>query len=125
MNTLKKQRGMSMLGWLVIIGMSVVLFITALKLFPVYMEYYNVLGIIDQIKSDPALKNAPKEKVVSAFTRRLSVADVSLTKDDYSITKIQGRNAYTIQLYYEVRQPLFANLSMVVEFDRSEEVSVE
>lgn len=126
MNTFRKQYGMSMWGALVIAAMSGVLLITGIKLLPVYMEYYSILGIIEQVKNDPSIKGAPKEKIVQGMSRRLGISDVtSLTLDDYSVTKIQGRNAYTIDFYYEVRKPLFGNLSIVAEFERSEEVGEE
>jgi hypothetical protein len=123
MKSFRKQRGMSMLGVLTIVMMSAVLLITALKLAPVYMEYYKIVDVIDQVKQDPSLKGAPKDKIIIAINKRLNTNDVrSLTRNDYRVTKIQGRNAYTIEFYYEVRTPLFGNLSMVAEFERSEEV---
>lgn len=123
MNSFGKQRGMSMLGALAIVVMSGILLIAGLKLFPVYLEYYNILGVIEQLRNDPQLKGAPKDKIAAGFTKRLSMSNVrNLTKDDYSITKVQGKNAFTIDLYYEVRKPLFGNLSIVAEFERSEEV---
>jgi len=123
MNSFRKQHGMSMLGGLVIVMMSAVLLITALKLAPVYMEYYKVVDIVDQVKQDPALKGAPKDKILIALAKRLNTNDVrSLTRDDYRVTKIQGRNAYEIEFYYVVSTPLFGNLSIVAEFQRKEEV---
>ncbi len=123
MKSFRKQRGISMLSGLVIAMMSGVLLITALKLAPVYMEYYKIVDVIDQVKRDPSLKGAPKDKILIAMNKRLNTNDVrSMTRNDYRVTKIQGRNAYTIELYYEVRTPLFGNLSIVAEFERSEEV---
>lgn len=128
MNTFRKQYGMSMWGALVIAVMSGVFLIAGIKLFPVYMEYYSILGIIEQIKNDPSIKDAPnpKDKIIDGFSKRLTMSDVTnLTLDDFGVTKIQGRNAYTIDFYYEVRKPLFGNLSIVAEFERSEEVGEE
>jgi hypothetical protein len=123
MNTFRKQCGLSMLAGLAIAAMSGILIITAIKLLPVYLEYYSILGIIEQVRNDADLKDAPKEKIVTGISRRLAMSDVTnMTKSDYSVTKIQGRNAYTIDIYYEVRKPLFGNLSIVAEFERSEEV---
>jgi hypothetical protein len=123
MTIFRQQRGMSMLAGMAIAAMCAVLIITALKLFPVYMEYYNILGIIEQVKQDPTLKGAPKEKILTGISKRLNMSDVrSMTSENYRVTKIQGRNAYTIELYYQVRKPLFGNLSIVAEFERSEEV---
>jgi hypothetical protein len=58
-----------------------------------------------------------------AIHRRVGLADLrNVTQDAYGVTKIPGRNAFTIELYYEVRTPLFGNLSMVAEFEHTEEV---
>jgi hypothetical protein len=80
-------------------------------------------GIMDQVAQDPTLKNTTKDKVLMALHRRVGLADLrNINEDDYGATKIAGRNAFTIDLYYEVRTPLFGNLSMVAEFEHSQEV---
>jgi hypothetical protein len=123
MNTLHKQRGMSIWGMSVVAAMAVVLFIQAIKLFPVYMEFFNMKGIIEQVKNDPDMENAPKDKILSSLHKRVGLADLENIKTtDYSLTKIPGRNAYTVDLYYEVVTPVFANLSMLATFEYSDEV---
>ncbi|HEX5057682.1 MAG TPA: DUF4845 domain-containing protein [Gammaproteobacteria bacterium] len=123
MNTFSNQRGMTIWGWMVVGTMAGVLLITGLKLFPVYMEYFTMKGIVDQVKDDPELKGATKDKILMAMHRRVGLADVkNVNTQDYEVTKIPGKNAYSIDLYYEVRTPLFANLSMVTEFEYSQEV---
>ncbi|MBN1378085.1 MAG: DUF4845 domain-containing protein [Gammaproteobacteria bacterium] len=123
MNTLKKQRGISMLGWVVIIMMIVVIGTGVLKLMPVYLEYYNVVSILENMKEDNALKGATKQQIASTFIKRMEINGInSLQKGDYSITKVEGKKAYDIQIYYEVRKTLMGNLSIVATFDRSVEV---
>ena len=123
MNTFSNQRGMSMWGMMVVGTMAGILFLAGIKLFPLYMEYFNMKGIIDQVKQDPALKGVPKDKIVKGLANRVMLADfANIDKDSYTVTKIEGKNAYTVDLYYEARTPLFANLSMVVEFEYSAEV---
>jgi hypothetical protein len=123
MNTLNKQRGMSIWGMSVVAAMAVVLFIQAIKLFPVYMEYFNMKGLIEQVKNDPELQNAPKDKILSAMHKRVGLADFANIKTkDYTVTKIPGRNAYSIDLYYEVVTPIFSNLSILAVFEYSDEV---
>lgn len=122
MKTLNKQRGISMLGWIVIIMMVVVIGTGALKLMPVYLEYYNIISILENMKNEKSLANATKQELASTFTKRLDINSISMKKDDYSITKVEGKRAYNFRLNYEVRRPLMGNLSIVATFDRNFEI---
>src|SRR5688572_3452958 len=114
-----------MLAWMVIGSMAGLIFLVALKLFPLYLEHYNVVKVLEQMQKDSSLRNADKQKVIVSFAKRLSMNGVkNLTTADYEITKGEGK-ALMIEYYYEVRTPLFSNLSMVVEFEGAEEVTGE
>jgi hypothetical protein len=124
-NTLKRQRGLSMLAWMVIGSMAGLIFLVALKLMPLYLEHYNVVQVLEQMRQDSSLRNADKQKVIVAFAKRLSMNGVkNLTTADYAVTKGEDKTLM-IEYYYEVRTPLFSNLSMVVEFEGAEEVTSE
>ncbi len=123
MNTLKNQRGMSMLSWMAIIAIAIVLGTTAIKLMPVYMEYYSIVSILDNIQKDKSLQGASKQALASTFNKRLNINNVRvLQKGDYKIKKVEGKKAYSIHVKYEVRKSLGFNLSIVAAFDRSVEV---
>ena len=123
MNNLKKQNGITMVSWIVIIMVAVVLGTAALKLIPVYLEYYNIVSILEGMKGEKTLKGASKQDIASTFTKRLDINSInSLQKDDYKITKVEGKNAYNVRVNYEVRKSLMGNLSIVASFDRSVEV---
>lgn len=122
MNTLKKQRGLSFLSWLIILSMAGVMLITALKLTPVYLEYYTIAKILEQLQTAPDLKGAQQPEILSAFTKRLDISQVELPKNSYKITRVEGVNGYLLEVEYEVRRPLFGNLSIIASFNRSAEV---
>jgi hypothetical protein len=113
---------MSMLGWIVIIMMVVVIGTGALKLMPVYLEYYNIISILENMKNEKALANATKQELASTFSKRLDINSIRLKKEDYSITKVEGRKAYNFRLNYEARRSLMGNLSIVATFDRNFEI---
>lgn len=122
MKTFKKQRGLSFLAWLIILCMAGVMVTAGLKLAPVYFEYYNIAKILEKMETEPALKGAPKFEIASSFAKRVDISQIRLPKDSYKLTKIQGKNGYLLEVEYEVRRPLFGNLSVVVFFKRSAEV---
>ena len=122
-STYRQQRGLSLIGWLFVITLLIVLGITALRLVPIYAEYYSLVKILQTMQTDTALRSMQKSQIAEAFRKRLDINDVrSLTRKDYKITKIQGTRSYTIDVAYEVRKPLFGNLSIVVSFQQSAEV---
>ena len=123
MRTLKGQKGASMLGWLIVVSMVGIIGMAALKLAPHYMGYYSIASTLDDMQVDPSLKGVSKNVIIATFNKRLSVNNVrSITKEHVTITKIQGKKAFLMEVNYQVREPLFGNLSIVADFSRSGEV---
>lgn len=122
MNTLKKQRGLSFLAWFIILTMAGVMVITGIKLTPVYIQYYTIAKILEQMQAEPSLKGAQKPEIITSFDKRLDVSQIQLPKGSYKITKMQGKNGYLLEVEYEERRSLFGNLSIVASFKRSAEV---
>ena len=123
MNTVGKQQGMSMLGWFVIIMMVTVIGTGALKLIPVYLEFYNIVSIVENMQAEPGLKGATKQEIITTFAKRLSVNSIrDLKRDDYDVKKVEGKKAFQFRVNYEVRKSLMGNLSIVASFDRTFEI---
>ncbi len=123
MNTLHKQKGISLLGWMIIVSMAGVLFVAALKLFPLYSEYYKLVTILENMQQDAKLRGATKQVIATSFVKRLQIEQVkNLTKKDYTIKKVKGRKAYRIDINYEAKTDLFGNLALIATFSRSGEI---
>ena len=123
MNTIRKQRGVSILGWFVIIVMVAIIGTGALKLAPVYLEFYNIVSIVENMQNEPGLKGATRQEIITTFGKRLSVNSIrDIKKDDYDVKRIEGRKGYEFRVHYEARRSLMGNLSIVATFDRTFEV---
>jgi hypothetical protein len=121
-NTLKKQRGLSFLTWFIILSMAGVMVITGIKLTPVYIQYYTIAKILEQMQTEPSLKGVQRAEIIASFNKRLDVSEIELPKGSYKITQVEGKNGYLLEVEYEERRPLFGNLSIVASFKRSAEV---
>ena len=98
MRTPSKQQGMTMLSWLAIIMMVGIIGTAALKLVPVYMEYYSIVSILENMQKDKALKDATKPMLATTFTKRTDINGVtSLKKGDYTITKVEGKKGMGVR----------------------------
>lgn len=124
MNIPTRQSGASMLSWMIIVLMAGTIGLAALKLAPVYMQYYSIVKIMEDLAVDPSLKGAKKQKIAQVFFKRLSIngVDDMMGKENYSLKKTSGKQSYTLAIKYEVRRSLAGNVSLVANFERSIEV---
>lgn len=122
MNTLRKQTGMTVIGWvltLVVLGFAV-LFV--LRLVPLYMESFKVDQALSSIIRDPSTADSSRPEIVKKFVARMSIDDVDRfdseekVKDSLTVEKGNGRTV--IRMQYQTVAPLMGNLSILADWDK-------
>ena len=109
-----RQRGISLVGLIVVLFVIVVLGIFSLKLIPAYMEFYKAQAAIEAIASDRS-KTSSVNEVRKAFDARATIDDISSVKAaDLEITK-DGADV-VIGFSYRKEVPLFGNVGLFVDF---------
>ncbi len=110
--------GFSILGFLLILLMAGFLGLLVIKLFPVYMEHYNVSSSLQSLQHDKGGTLHQGDDVRRRLLRRFSINDVShVGRKNISVTREANKEVVTVQ--YEVRKSLFANIDVVVSFNDS------
>lgn len=124
MTTLPSQmRGLSMVGWLVLIVIAIVLGTAAIRIIPAYMEYGTINTAINNTLQDNRLSLQSDNEIRQSLDRRLSVNNVSaVSSRDVSISRESGM--LHLGLSYEVREPLFGNVDLVISFQKDYEKSI-
>jgi hypothetical protein len=121
MKLAKTQRGMTLIGWLLVLGLIGYFVLMVMRLAPGYLEYMNVSKTIESLKSEDGIANMPVPEIRALIQKRFNVNDViSITKKDVQITRKQGRLAIGVD--YEVRKPMFGNIDIVTRFNKQVEV---
>ncbi len=114
----KQQRGVSLSGLLVICFIVAIVALLGMKVVPEYMTYGSIRQITRAIVQDPAMRSASLAEVKNAFAKRADVGYVKeLTADDLDITKEDDK--LVIAFAYTKKIPLFANVSLVIDFEDS------
>ncbi len=114
----RRQRGMTMwamLGILIVVGFVL---LAAVRLTPVYMNYWSVISVAESVKNDTRSDDdmsAVWEKVRVRF--RLYNLRSLEPREVMSIRRRGG--GLEIHVNYEERRPLLANIALVVTFDRT------
>lgn len=106
------QRGLSLLG-LIVLGVILVFgALVTLKIFPTVTEYLAVKRAIVKARAD----GTDPQSIRSAFDRAAAIDDItSLTGKDLQITREPG-GGYAVGFAYEKRIPLAGPASLLLEY---------
>ena len=111
----QKQRGITMLGFLMVLCLGIFFAFCAMKIVPMYIEYYSVKKMLATISKNPEAASGSKEKVRDLFRRSLEIDYVKVIKPEMlKIESTDGGLKMTVD--YERRENLMANLDVVGKF---------
>ena len=112
----QKQRGMTMLGFLMVLCLGIFFAYCAMKIVPMYIEYYSVKEALKGLSRDPELAGAPKDKIRERYMRRLEMSYADHVKKMDALKFESGDGGLKMIVDYERREQLFANLDVVGKF---------
>lgn len=113
--TLHKQKGVTLSGLLMWSVILIIIAMLGMKLAPVYIEYAAIQKTLSAITSDPTLKDALPREIRLSFSKRANIDNIDVIRGgDIKISKEKGQ--MTLKADYSVTIPLFANISMLIDF---------
>lgn len=112
-----KQQGLTLVGFIMVLAVVGFFIFLALKLFPVYSEYYSVVSDMKALAAEPGIAQAEPRVVRDKLFRRFYISYVTSVKAEN--VKITRNPNYTLNVNYEVRNPLVYNLDFVAKFDKT------
>jgi hypothetical protein len=122
MTVLRRQNGMTVIGWvlsLVVLAFGV-LFV--LRLVPIYVESFKVDNALNSLVRDPATADSSRNDIIKKFVARMNIEDIDRfdteqkVKDYLTVEKGNGR--VVIRMQYQSVAPLVSNLSIVADWDK-------
>jgi len=119
---MKKQRGVSFIGFLVVLAAVGFAAFVGMKLFPMYQEFYAVKAAAKGLAEQPGVADMDPAKIRDLLARRFDIGYVSTVKgENIKIERIEG--GWNLSINYEVRKPLVYNLDVVGKFDVSQDLT--
>ena len=118
----RRQRGLSFLGLIALVGILGFATVIGLKLVPIYMDSWKIDGAMNAVINDPQINDWSRQEVINSMLKRLdidSVDAVNYSNYKESLTVTKKGNSTSISVYYRVETPLIGNLSIVAEFDKN------
>lgn len=119
----RKQGGITLIGFIIVLGVVGLFAYVGMKLFPMYMEYYGVKQAMRELALEPAIANTDPAKIRDLFFRRLYInySDDNVTNENVKVTRVD--NGWQMDVKYEVRRPMIANLDVVGKFEATQQLT--
>ena len=109
------QRGMTGIGWLIILALIGFFVLLALRMVPAYLDYFKVVSTLEALEEESGF-SSPAE-IRRLLERRFDVSFVSnITPQEVEI-KPAG-NKFSVKASYEKREHIISNVYIVMEFDK-------
>jgi len=113
-----RQRGMTVIGMLLLIIVLAFMALIAMKVIPMYVQYYTVKSTIESIRKEPQVTQMSVTDIHNAIQRRFDVGYVeNVRARDLRIR--QDRGGRVLDLVYEDERELFYGLHVVLRVDET------
>ena len=117
-----KQRGMTLISWILVLGVAFLFGVAALRLVPVYLEYYKITSSLASVQREFNGQSVTVGELRTALAKRFDIESVRvIKKEDVKIERQAG--GYALRAKYDHRAPFIANVGFIVAFDKSVQIS--
>ena len=115
---LARQRGVTAIGWLILLIPFAIIIYAGIRLMPVYLNYMDVARSLNELTDEYRTGGATPDSIRSSLQKRFdvdgidypAVKDVNISRDG------QG---WTVEAAYYDQAPLFLHITLQVQFDKA------
>lgn len=109
---------MTTVGFAILAALIGVIAFGAMRLTPVYLNYFKVVGVIEGVHKEFEGQNASRPVIMRSLSRRFDIESVGvITYRDVTVTPVDG--GLEVAAVYDHTAPFIANISFTVHFDKS------
>jgi hypothetical protein len=113
-----RQRGMTTLGMIILVSFVGLFVFAGLRLTPVYLNYFKVVGVVDGVLKEFDGQNPTRNAIRSSISRRFDVESVDkLTAQEVKVTAVG--NGFEVKARYDHVAPFIGNVNFLVAFDKT------
>jgi hypothetical protein len=113
------QRGITAIGWLIVLILIGFFALVAMKLIPIYIEYYQVAKVLTGVEGDKSLAKGPIKEIVRRIDHNLYINSVSRVTVRKHLKVTKEKEGLVATITYDARVPMFANVELIAHFNKS------
>ncbi|TMH88594.1 MAG: DUF4845 domain-containing protein [Betaproteobacteria bacterium] len=109
------QRGVTLIGLMVLLFVLIVVALFSFKLIPAYIDFYTAKKAINVVAREK--QGSTAAEIRRSFELRSAIDEIKVKPSDLEITK--DGNELVIGFAYRKEVPLFANVGLYIDFAAS------
>ncbi len=117
-NSGHRQKGLSSVGWLVIVAIFAMLVVTFFKVFPMYYDNFKLKSSLEALQNDSSLDPKSKRAIWDSLSKRLYINEVRMIEREH-VTMKRKDGKTTVMVNYETRDSYIGNLFIGANFSES------
>ena len=115
---IRKQRGLTLVGFIIVLALVVFFAYIGMRIGPLYLEYNALINAMNTLEEDPrGAKMSPrqiKNKLIDSLW--VNYATDNIQRKHMKITRSNG---VKVRVAYEVRRDFIGNVDLILSFERS------
>ncbi|MFO1352106.1 MAG: DUF4845 domain-containing protein [Gammaproteobacteria bacterium] len=120
-DVLGRQNGMTMIGVILVLIVVAFAVLIVMRVVPIYLEYYQIIKNVEAVKADLKGAEASPEQIKKSLERHFDIDYIqAIQARDLKVRKNGG--ALFVDIKYDDRRELVANLDIVGKFDKTIQV---
>jgi Tfp pilus assembly major pilin PilA len=122
---MKKQAGLTLSSWVIVLALIAFFATIAIRLLPMYQEYYSVLQVMSTVEEELKNNQLSKNQVELSLIKKFDTGYIKSVKKE-NIEFLRGKNTPYITkvvIDYEVRKPFMFQIDLIGHFHK--EIDVE
>ena len=113
----KHQRGITAIGWLILMLPFAIVFYAGIRVSPLYLNYMKVVHSLDSVATELNNEGQTADGLRNAVDKHFQIESVDYPdKKDLKITRVN--NVWQIEANYDDQSPLFSNIAILITFDK-------
>jgi hypothetical protein len=113
----KHQRGITLIGWLILMIPVAIVFYAGIRVSPLYLNYMKVVHSLDSVATEISNEGQTADGLRNAVDKHFQIESVDYPdKKDLKITRVN--NVWQIEANYDDQSPLFSNIAILITFDK-------
>jgi uncharacterized protein DUF4845 len=114
----RQQYGMTTLGFIILMIPVAIVFYAVVRVIPVYLNYMNVAHALTQVSTEISGDTPDIGLIKASVGKHFDVEQITFPDvKDLKISRADG--VWTIEADYEDQAPLFANVFLLMQFDKT------
>ena len=119
MRSMKRQAGVTAIGWVIVLALIGFFVFLTLKMLPTYLEYFKVVSSLESLEKEAV--STPGE-IRKLLEKRFDV-DYVYTISPQQIKITNKDESFDVAARYDSRVHLFANIDVLMSFDKQVRVA--